>query len=103
MLLGVSRLQGREVELGWLGECVADARDGRSSVLLVESAPGFGKSSLLAEACVMARRSGLRIGSGRADAAGRVLAFAPLMEALFEGESPLLDADAVADIHTSPE
>ena len=103
MRAGTSRLRGRDVELGRLGDCVAEARDGRGSVLLVEGAPGFGKSSLLAEAAAVARRTGVRTGSGRADAAGQALAFAPLMEAFFAGTPPLLDAGAVADLRTLPE
>jgi DNA-binding CsgD family transcriptional regulator/DNA-binding Lrp family transcriptional regulator len=100
---GTTRLRGRGVELARLGDCVAEARDGHGSVLLIESAAGFGKTSLLAEACVMARRAGARTGSGRAAPAGQALAFAPLMEALFEGTPPLFDAQLIADIRTSPE
>ncbi len=103
MAPATARLRGREEELVALGECVAATRDGHGSVLLVESAPGFGKSSLLADATAMARRSQVRIGAGRADAAGQAVPFAALVEALFEGEPPLLDAGTIADIRASPE
>ena len=72
-------------------------------MLLVESAPGFGKSSLLAEAATIARRSHVRAGFGRADSAGQELAFAALMEAFFEGTPPLLHIGALADIRALPD
>src|SRR3954468_5692463 len=53
-------LRGRDRELEVIGEGLASAAAGRGGVLLVDGAPGVGKSRLLAEAAAMARRLGVR-------------------------------------------
>jgi hypothetical protein len=47
-------LRGRDGELAVIGERLADARDGRGTVLFVQGRAGYGKTRLLAEAAAMA-------------------------------------------------
>jgi DNA-binding CsgD family transcriptional regulator/tetratricopeptide (TPR) repeat protein len=89
-------MRGRDEELAEIGAALGDAARGRGATLLVEGAPGIGKSRLLAEAAATARRLHLRVGSGEAQAGQHMMPLAPLLAALFEGTSPLLDA-AVLD------
>jgi predicted ATPase len=58
----------------------------------------LGKSRLLEESAVLARRGGMRVGFGRAER-DQVVPMAPLMSAFFGGPEPLLDRDAVAQLH----
>jgi predicted ATPase len=53
-------LRGRESELAVLGECLSGVARGEAGMLLVEGPAGIGKSSLLAEARVMAGRMGVK-------------------------------------------
>ena len=51
----------------------------------------------------MARRLSIRVGSGVADPGDTVVQLSVLMEALFEGPSPILERTALGDAHASPE
>jgi DNA-binding CsgD family transcriptional regulator len=63
----------------------------------------MGKSRLLGEVGTMARRLSIRVGSGAADLGDSVVQMSVLMEALFDGPSPILERAALRDAHTSPE
>jgi DNA-binding CsgD family transcriptional regulator/tetratricopeptide (TPR) repeat protein len=47
-------LVGRDRELSVMRSCLANARTGTSSVIVIKGEPGIGKSALLAEACAVA-------------------------------------------------
>src|SRR5215213_2574455 len=47
-------LVGRDRELSVVRSCLANARTGTSSVIVIKGEPGIGKSALLAEACAVA-------------------------------------------------
>jgi predicted ATPase len=94
-------IRGRDAELTVLGQHLDDLLSGVGTVVLVEGGAGMGKSRLLGEAEVMARRLGLRVGRGVADPADSVVQLAVLMEALFEGHSPILERTALSDAHTA--
>ena len=51
----------------------------------------------------MARRLSIRVGAGVADPGDTVVQLSVLMEALFEGPSPILERAALGDAHASPE
>jgi DNA-binding CsgD family transcriptional regulator len=63
----------------------------------------MGKSRLLAEAAAMARRLSIRVGIGLADPGDTVVQLSVLLEALFDGHSPILERSALGDAHASPE
>jgi predicted ATPase len=78
-------------------------RSGVGAVVLVEGAPGLGKSRLLAEAARIAGRMSFRVGSGAAEPVESVVELAPLMSALFDGVEPLLEREALQALHALPE
>jgi DNA-binding CsgD family transcriptional regulator len=69
----------------------------------MEGVPGIGKTRLLAEAMRMARRMSVRVGLGEADPADSVVELAPLLRALFDGPTPLLERSALPSIRASAE
>jgi tetratricopeptide (TPR) repeat protein len=96
-------VRGRDAELAVLGTHLDRARSGVGAVVLVEGAPGMGKSRLLAEAARMAGRLSFRVGSGAAEPVESAVELAPLMAALFEGPEPLLDGEDLHTRHALPE
>ena len=97
------RVRGRDAELTVLGQHLDQVLSGIGSVVLVEGGAGMGKSRLLGEVAAMARRLSIRVGCGVADPADTVVQLSVLMEALFEGPSPILERTALGDAHASPE
>lgn len=89
------RLRGRDAELEILGERIASLRRGRGDVVVIEGAAGTGKSSMLAEACAMAERNGLRVYAAAGDPAAELTPLAPLLDALLGPPEPVLDRDAL--------
>ncbi|MEN3285135.1 MAG: hypothetical protein V7607_6275 [Solirubrobacteraceae bacterium] len=98
----VTALRGRDVELHAIGERLAAVRAGEGSIVFVEGRPGYGKSRLLEEAARMAGRLQVGVGAASAEPSDAVMPLRPLMRALFEGTSPLLDRAAVPDLSASP-
>lgn len=86
-----------------LGAQLDRVRSGVGAVVLIEGAPGMGKTRLLAEGIRMAGRMGFRAGGGAAEPGGTVVELAPLMAALFDGDAPLLDRSALQPPHLLPE
>jgi hypothetical protein len=84
----IPTVRGRDAELAVLGTHLDRARSGVGAVVLVEGAPGMGKSRLIAEAARMAGRLSFRAGSGAAEPVESAFELAPLMAALFEGPEP---------------
>src|ERR1700733_4302077 len=99
----VQTVRGRVAELTILGQHLDQVLSGIGSVVLVEGGAGMGKSRLLAEVAEMARRLSIRVGDGVADPGDTVVQLSVLLEALFEGPSPILERTALGDAHASPE
>ncbi|GAA3805860.1 helix-turn-helix transcriptional regulator [Streptomyces chiangmaiensis] len=76
------RLRGRDRELAAVREALNAVRGGRGACVVVEGAPGVGKSRLLAELDAMARRCGFDVVSVRADELDQYAAGAALQSAL---------------------
>ncbi|WP_194294116.1 helix-turn-helix transcriptional regulator [Streptomyces sp. RB17] len=76
------RLRGRDREMAAVREALDAVRGGRGACVVVEGAPGVGKSRLLAELDEMARRSGFDVVSVRADELDQYAAGAALQSAL---------------------
>ena len=73
----------REAECETLAAALRDARDGSGSLTAVQGPPGIGKSRLLDEAIEMARGTGTRTITARANALERVFPFGIILQ-LFE-------------------
>ncbi|MEW2512718.1 AAA family ATPase [Streptomyces sp. NPDC046870] len=88
------RLRGRDREITAVGEALNAVRGGRGACVVVEGAPGVGKSRLLAELDGMARRSGFDVVSVRADELDQYAAGAALQSALqsCDGSEPTATA-----------
>ena len=96
-------VRGRDAELTVLGQQLDQLLSGVGTVVLVEGGAGMGKSRLVEEVAAMARRLSIRVGCGVADPANSVVQLSVLMEALFDGRSPILERTKLGDAHTSPE
>jgi DNA-binding CsgD family transcriptional regulator len=98
----IPTVRGRDVELAALGERLDRVRSGVGVVVLVEGAPGLGKTRLLAEGARIARRMSFRVGRGAAEPGETMVELAPLMSALFDGAEPLLEREALQALHALP-
>ena len=96
-------VRGRDAELSSLEEHLERVRAGAGSVVLIEGGPGLGKTRLLQAAWARAEGMAFRVGRGMADPIESVVELAALMEALFEGDPPLVEGAALRDIHAAPE
>ena len=96
-------VRGRDAELAALAQQLDRLLSGQGTVALVEGGAGMGKSRLLTEVATMARRLSIRVGSGVAAPCNRVVQLFALLEALFDGPSPILARAALGDAHKSPE
>ncbi len=99
----VQTVRGRDAELTVLGQHLDQLLSGVGTVVVVEGGAGMGKSRLLKEAAAMASRLSIRAGCGVADPADTVVQLSVLLEALFEGTSPILERTALDNAHASPE
>jgi DNA-binding CsgD family transcriptional regulator/tetratricopeptide (TPR) repeat protein len=75
-------LIGREPHLDAIHRCVEEARRGHGRVVLVSGEAGIGKSRLVAETSVRAKREGVRLLEGHCFEPDRVLPYAPLQDLL---------------------
>jgi DNA-binding CsgD family transcriptional regulator len=101
--LPYSHLRGRELQLGALDRHLSETDSGTGSVVVVEGGPGLGKTTLLRAVMATAGDRGFRAGYGTADPIDAVVDLAVVIEALFDGEPPLLDRSAFPSTHASPE
>jgi DNA-binding CsgD family transcriptional regulator len=97
---GTPVLRGREAEVFTIARRLRDAKAGRGSILLVEGRTGFGKTRLLEEARRSAAAAGLGVGFGAALEGDDAVSMAPLLAALFDGPTPVLDRRNVADVRS---
>lgn len=96
-------VRGRDAHLAVLKRALEQTRAGAGAVVVIEGAPGLGKTRMLQAAWSTAENMAFRMGRGMADPIGGVVELAPLMEALFEHEPPLLDRSLLSDLHSAPE
>ncbi len=96
-------VRGRDAEVTVLGQQLDQLLSGVGTVVLLEGGAGMGKSRLLEEVAAMAGRLSIPVGYGRADPADTVVQLAALMDALFDGSSPILERAQLGDAHASPE
>jgi DNA-binding CsgD family transcriptional regulator len=94
---------GRDAQMAALSEQLDRASSGVGTVVLVEGDAGMGKTRLLDEAALVARRHGFRVGTCAADPGDSMVELATLMVALFDGPEPILDRAELPDLHALPE
>ncbi|MGH9065185.1 MAG: helix-turn-helix transcriptional regulator [Acidimicrobiales bacterium] len=92
---GRDLLLDRDVALATIDGLLEDATDGRGGLLLIEGAPGIGKSSLVRAACRRARGAGLQVYAAQGSELERGHGFGVVRQ-LFE---PLVAAMANGDRH----
>jgi hypothetical protein len=76
--------------------------DGDSATLIVDGAPGFGKTRLLAEALTLASGFDVKSGFDAMPAADQAVPLGALIDALFAGSPPILERDALRGLHIVP-
>jgi DNA-binding CsgD family transcriptional regulator/tetratricopeptide (TPR) repeat protein len=96
-------LHGRDRELAVLGEALNRLRIGAGAVVVIEGAPGIGKSRLLAEAMRIAAGRSIAVGLGETDPSEAAVELAPLLRALFDGAAPVLRRSAWPTMRGGPE
>jgi predicted ATPase len=101
--LPYSHLHGRDLQLAALDRHLSEVDAGTGSVVIFEGGAGLGKTTLLRAAVATAGHQGFRAGYGTADPIDAVVDLAVLIEALFNGEPPVLDRLALPRTHASPE
>jgi DNA-binding CsgD family transcriptional regulator len=96
-------LRGRGEELAAIGARLDEVRSGVGSVIIVEGRAGSGKTRLLDACASMAAERSFRVGRGVMELSRRVVELDALLDALFDGDEPLVARDAISDLHASPE
>lgn len=95
-------LRGREREFAVLTGLLEDAQRGEGGLLVIEGAPGSGKTRLLEEARSAAVRRGLRVFHGGGDLDGHTVPLGPVLRAFASGSDPLFDARTLSEFAQLP-
>jgi predicted ATPase len=101
--VGLLPLRGREDELAHVDDRFGALAQGQGRVVLVEGASGRGKSRLLGEALLRARRKGVRTLSATGDPLSQTVSLGMLLEALSRGTQRLLDFDVLQRLAAEPD
>ena len=96
-------MRGRDDELAVVESHLDDLATGTGTVLMVEGQAGMGKSRFLDEVEAIALRRSMRVGRGSGDPGDTIVQLAPMLEALCDGPTPILQRDALRDALMSPE
>jgi DNA-binding CsgD family transcriptional regulator len=96
-------LRGRQAQVEALRDQLDALRAGRGGTVLVAGLAGMGKTVLLDATEMMARERGIRVFRGAGDAAGRVIPFGPLLEALVSARDAPVDPAVLRDLSQSPD
>jgi DNA-binding CsgD family transcriptional regulator len=96
-------LRGRGDELAAIAARLDEVRSGVGSVIIVEGRAGLGKTRLLDACASMAAERSFRVGRGAAEPHRQAVELDALLDALFDGDKPLVARDALSDLHASPE
>ena len=84
-------LRGRHKELARVRDCLLGAVAGTGMVVVVEGRAGLGKTALLEACASMAAGMSFRVGLGTAEPGRSAVELEALLQALFNGDEPLLD------------
>jgi DNA-binding CsgD family transcriptional regulator len=94
-------LRGRQAQVEALRDQLDALRAGRGGTVLIAGLAGMGKTVLLDATVVMARERGIKVFRGAGDAAGRVIPFGPLLEALVSASDAPVDPAVLRDLSQS--
>src|SRR5262249_14121679 len=97
-LMVMGFLRGRQAQGEALRAQLDALRAGRGGTVLVAGLAGMGKTVLLDATEVMAREHGIKVFRGGGDAAGRVIPFGPLLEALVSASDAPVDPVVLRDL-----
>ncbi len=100
------RLWGRQAEVETLSSRLSALQAGRGGTVLVAGLAGLGKTVLLDAVEAAARTAGVAVLPGAGDAAGRVIPFGPLLEALTstpDAPGRPVDPAVLRDLSRSPD
>ena len=95
------RLWGRQVQVETVRRRLGALPDGRGGTVLVTGLAGLGKTTLLGAIEADARERGITVFHGAADAAGQVIPFGPLLEALMSTPDGPVDPAVLRDLSRS--
>jgi DNA-binding NarL/FixJ family response regulator len=98
-----ARLWGRQVEVEAFRSRLRALQFGRGGTVLVTGLAGMGKTAMLRAVEASARELGITVFHGTADPAGRVIPFAPLLEALVSAPDAPVDPAVLRDLSRSPD
>jgi DNA-binding NarL/FixJ family response regulator len=98
-----ARLWGRQVEAETFRSRLRALQFGRGGTVLVTGLAGMGKTAMLRAVEASAREQGITVFHGTADAAGRAIPFAPLLEALVSAPDAPVDPAVLRDLGRSPD
>jgi DNA-binding CsgD family transcriptional regulator len=96
-------LRGRAAEVAAIGARLDEVRSGVGSVIIVEGRAGVGKTRLLEACASMAAERSFRVGRAVAEPHRQAAGLDVLFDALFNGVEPLLERNALSDLHASLE
>src|SRR5258708_764709 len=96
-------LRGRQEELSRVQKRLEEVRSGVGAVVVIEGRAGLGKTRLLDACASLASSMSFRVGRGMAEPGRSVVDLKPLLDAMFDGEDPLVARHALSSLHTSPE
>ncbi len=96
-------LRGRQEELSRVQKRLEEVRSGVGAVVVVEGRAGLGKTRLLDACASLASGLSFRVGRGMAEPGRSVVDLQALLDAMFDGEDPLVARHALSSLHTSPE
>lgn len=96
-------LRGRETEIETIRNILDGTRTGVGRVVLLEGRAGVGKTRLLNACMSMAADMSFRVGRGTAEPGCGVLGLEVFLNALFDGQAPLLAGTSLRDLRSSPE
>ena len=93
-------VRGRDTELKQIADAVSAVARGRGGVLIIEGPPGIGKTRLLAESIVLAKKADVRTLLGETFEYQHMVPFAPLFMATLHAEPPIGDTEALRRLGT---
>jgi DNA-binding CsgD family transcriptional regulator len=96
-------LRGRQEELSRVQRRLEEVRSGVGAVVVVEGRAGLGKTRLLDACASLASGMSFRVGQGMAEPGRSVVDLGALLDAMFDGEDPLVARHALSSLHSSPE
>ena len=92
-------VRGRDTELQQIADAVSAVAQGRGGVLIIEGPPGIGKTRLLAESIVLAKKADIGTLLGGFEYQ-HMVPFAPLFTATLHAEPPIGDTEALRRLGT---